>query len=90
MHVCIRTTDDFSLHSAIVNNDFRSGQKWYISEIRLPAKIVKQTKEKWFQHHKKMIENHFKRLPGIFCSSENNEFMSAELSRNFPDGLRTQ
>ena len=48
MHVCIRTTQDFSLQSATLDSDFRSGQKWYISEIRLPAEIIKQTKEKWF------------------------------------------
>ena len=53
MHVCIRTTQDFSLHSATVDNDHRSGQKWYISEIRLPAEIVKQTKKNGFNMIKK-------------------------------------
>ena len=48
MHVCVRTTQDFSLHSVTVDSDHRSGQKWFISEIRLPAEIFKQTKEKWF------------------------------------------
>ena len=50
MHVCIRTTQDFILHSAKVNSDFRSGQKWYFSEIRLPAKIVKQVRSEDVRH----------------------------------------
>ena len=76
--------------AATVNSDFRSWQKWNTTEIKCPAKLVKQTQEKWILHIRKMIENHFKCLPRILCSSGKDKFMSAELRRNYPDDLRTQ